>query len=99
MFALSFVFALLSLNPEPAQFKIEVESNTEVVLYLNGQKLKADTTYQTEPLFGEKEIEIEVRFLDGDTVRTQKIPITLVPGRRVILKIQIEACPPICMVC
>lgn len=91
MFAL--LFALLTINPVPADFSFDVETNTEVVIVVSGVKIKPDTVYNTPPLFGPATVSGELRWLDGDTVRVKTFCLPLKPGHETKFKVKILTQP------
>ncbi len=87
------VMALLTL-PRPAGFIFEVETNTDVVILLGNQQIEPGQHYTTEPLSELTLVKIEVRFIDGGTVRIFKQIIHLEPGKSHKFQLRIFARPP-----
>jgi len=80
--------------PQPAYFKVNLETNTEVSIFINGQQLQPGTVYKTEPLAGQHEVEITVKFVNWDKVEVRTMILTLTPGKLVVYTITIECNPP-----
>ena len=88
------LLALLCPVPERAYFEIAVETNTEVSMYIKGQKIEPGTTYKTESLYAPVCVELEVRFVDGGEVRTKTFYLDLEPGVKTSFTLSIHANPP-----
>lgn len=83
------------VEPEPkaAQFEITVEAHTHYTLLLNGEPIKANTLYKTEPLSKSVCVEIEIRYVCGEEVLKKTFSMTLEPGYRGGVTIKLSAKP------
>ena len=98
----SLVLALAMLNqptPEPAYFQIEVETNTEVVCSIKGQRIESGKVYRTEPLTEPLCVELTVRYLDGGQVKVKTFWLDLEPGYKVKFTLTLYANPPLVLSC
>ena len=84
---------LLAPVEKPAQFEIRIESRTPYSLVLNGQQIKANHVYKTEPLSEPCCIEVELKYVSGDRLVTETIFIDLHPGYKVITTIELKCRP------
>lgn len=99
MNALILALTMFQPIPEPAYFAIEVEANTQVVVFFKGQRLKPGTTYCTEPLAEKICIELTVRYIDGGEIKTKSFWLDLEPGYKVIWTLTLCVNPPLILEC
>ena len=89
MFA-SLVLALVVSLHQPASFEFTLEGNRDATVTLNGQQLVPGRVYRTSERFiGTVDVEVEVRWVDGDTVRRQTLTIPLRSGRHLEFRINV----------
>ena len=94
MFA-SLVLALVSLY-QPASFELALDGNRDATITLNGQRLVPGRVYCTaERFIGTVDVEIEVRWVDGDTLRRQTLTIPLRSGRHLHIEINVPGRPAV----
>ena len=70
-------------------FAIELDTDTDVALFLKGQRIEAGQLYKTELLNGPKIVKIEVRFVAGDVVCRQYVEIEITPNRCDVYKVRV----------
>jgi hypothetical protein len=99
MYALFLALAFSTPQAEPAYFSIEVETNTEVIVSLKGQRLETGTTYRTESLTEKVCVELTVRYTDGGEVKTKTFWMDLEPGYKVTFTLTLYCNPPLVMEC
>lgn len=99
MYALILTLAFCSPPVERAYFLVQLETNTDVTFFLNGQRLEHGKTYCTEPLTEVVCVELEVRFVDGGQVKTKMFWLELDPGYKTVFTVQLYANPPRVMAC
>lgn len=85
--------------PEPAYFKIEVETNTLVSISIKGQEIKQGQWYKTEPLSVSVCVEVEIAYVSGGEVRKRSFWLDIDPGERCIFRITLYTQPPLVLVC
>lgn len=78
---------------ERAYFQFDVEASTPYSLFINGDKIEANTRYKTEPLTELVCIEVEIRYVSGCEVVSRKFFVDLKPGRCAHMKLTISARP------
>ena len=85
------------VKAKPVQYKIEVESNTEVAVYLGNddEALIPNQWYESQDLTEPINVFFTVKYMDGEEVKTLQIPVTMTPGSGHIFKITINARPTI----
>ena len=98
MYSMLFLaLAIYSPQVEPAYFSIEVETNTEVIVSLKGQRLEPGKAYCTEPLTEEACVEVTVQYIDGGEVKTKTFFMDLKPGYKIKFTLTIYCNPPLVM--
>ena len=91
MTALPLIFALMF---EPAYFKIDVETNTDVAIFVNGKQVQAGVVYKTERMSIPQTVEVEIRYVHGDQVVKETTYMDLTPGKIACYKVKLIAEPP-----
>lgn len=99
MYAMLLALAFCTPQAEPAYFSIEVETNTEVIVFLKGQRLESGTVYRTEPLTENICVEVTVRYIDSGEVKTKTFWMDLEPGYKVKFTLTLYCNPPLIMEC
>lgn len=99
MYAMFLALALSSPQAESAYFSIEVETNTDVVVSIKGQRLEPGKTYRTESLTEKVCVEVTVRYIDGGEVKTKTFWMDLEPGYKVKFTLTLYCNPPLVMEC
>jgi hypothetical protein len=89
-----FALAMVLATAEPASFEIEVESNTEVAVYLNGQLLKPGTVYAIKPFYGTRCLTVEVRYVNVDRILTRTFNFEVEAGYHSTWTLKLQANPP-----
>ena len=81
--------ALVLISPQPAQFSVEVVTNTDVTVWIGSLEVKPGQVYQITPFTGEMTVEMTVRYIDGGQVITQTGVVTFHAGmyRKSLLKV------------
>lgn len=85
--------------PERSYFTVEVDTNTDVIFFIKGQRIEAGKNYCTEPLTEKLTVELTVRYLDGGEVKTKSFWIDLEPGCKVKFTLTLYANPPLILPC
>ena len=92
MFTLLMGLALAS--PQPAQFEVAIDTNTEVTVFMGNLKVKPGTVYQITPFTGTMTVQMTVKYIDGDEVITQTGVVTFEAGRYKKILLKVFARPP-----
>jgi hypothetical protein len=86
---------LVMADYEKAEFVLEVKANTEVAVYVGETRLVPGKVYRTKDRFiGTREVEVRVRFINGDTVIERHITLPLKSGEKNIWTIELDTNPP-----
>lgn len=99
MYASFLALAFCSPIAEPAYFSIEVETNTELTVSLNGQRLESGKVYRTEPLTESICVEVTVRYVCGGEVKTKTFWMDLEPGYKIKFTLTLYCNPPLVLEC
>jgi len=84
---------MLLAQPEPSYIMVELDTKTEVLIFLGGTEIQSGKLYEVSS--PTNKVELKVVFVDGDRVKTLRSVITLHPGATARLKIVIDADPPL----
>lgn len=87
------VAGLTELPAHPAYFKVEVEAQTPVVLFIAGQRIEPGRVYKTELLTRDTELVLTARFVRGDRVIEETFTLTVQPGYQITFTLTISARP------
>lgn len=80
--------------PERATFEVEITTNTEVAIYLDGHRLEPGTKYRTQAFYGAKCLELEVRFINGLEIIKKTFFLDIEAGYHSKFRLSIIANPP-----
>lgn len=88
----SLILAVALASPEPAALKVEVDAShfTDWAVFYNGKNFDPlKTIIVTRPFYGQKTLNIEVKWVAGDRVIRQTFSITLRSGYVTTVRIRI----------
>jgi hypothetical protein len=95
MFTAMLSVVLTMQGYQPADFVLEIKANTEVAVFLGKTRLVPGRVYRTSDRFLiETQIEVEVRYINGEEVIKRTISLPLVPGRKSVWTIELDTNPP-----
>lgn len=75
---------------QPAQFEINLETNTDVVILIQNNQIHPNQIYQ----INEQIVPITIKYLSGEDIIIKEFELHLIPGKYQKFNLKILARPP-----